>query len=103
MFISQAEKEQIQNTFELLKTQIKNVKEELSEQRDLILHHRSVLTTLINQVEALKNPPLVEKKPRKKHTMSAEGRAKMSRIMKERHAKAKLEKQNANSINTASI
>jgi hypothetical protein len=103
MFISKKEKEQLQNTFELFKTQIKNVKEEISEQRDLILHHRSVFTTLINQIEALKNPPLVGKKPRKKRTMSPEGRAKMSQIMKDRHAKAKLEKQNANSINTTSI
>jgi hypothetical protein len=40
---------------------------------------------------------------KKKHTMTPEGRAKMSQMMKERHAKIKQEKQNATSISTTSI
>jgi outer membrane murein-binding lipoprotein Lpp len=36
---------------------------------------------------------LEDKAPKKKRNMSAEGRAKMSQIMKERHAKIKLEKE----------
>ena len=43
------------------------------------------------------------KKPRKKHIMSPETRARMSQMMKERHAKNKQEKQNATSISTTSV
>jgi len=97
MFISRAEKEQFQNLLELIQKQIASVKNDISNQRDLISHHRTVISTLITQIEAIKNPT----KP--KRTMSPEGRAKMSRIMKERHAKNKLEKQNATSVSTTSI
>ena len=38
----------------------------------------------------------------KKRTMSPEARAKISRMMKERHAKQKMEKQNGNSVSTKS-
>ena len=40
---------------------------------------------------------------KKKRTMSPEGRAKMSKIMKERHAKNKLEKENGNSVSTTGV
>jgi len=40
---------------------------------------------------------------KRKRTMSPEGKAKMSRIMKERHAQKKLEKENATSISTTSV
>jgi len=103
MFIFKNEKEQIQNEIKILKAQIKDLDKGILSVRESIASHRNVISTLLTQVEILKNPPSVEKKPRKKHTMSAEGRAKMSQIMKDRHAKAKLEKQNANSINTTSI
>jgi len=97
MFISRAEKEQFQNLLELIQKQIASVKNDISNQQDLISSHRTVISTLITQLEAIKNPT----KP--KRTMSPEGRAKMSRIMKERHAKNKLEKQNATSVSTTSI
>jgi hypothetical protein len=97
MFISRAEKEQFQNLLELIQKQIASVKNDISNQRDLISHHRTVISTLITQLEAIKTPT----KPTR--TMSPEGRAKMSRIMKERHAKNKLEKQNATSVSPTSI
>jgi hypothetical protein len=97
MFISRAEKEQFQNLLELIQKQIASVKNDILNQQDLISSHRNVISTLITQLEATKNST----KP--KRTMSPEGRAKMSRIMKERHAKNKLEKQNATSVSTTSI
>ena len=97
MFISRAEKEQFQNLLELIQKQIASVKNDISNQRDLISHHRTVISTLITQLEALKTPT------KTKRTMSPEGRAKMSQIMKERHAKNKLEKQNATSVSPTSI
>jgi hypothetical protein len=96
MFISKAEKKQLQNTFELLQTQMKMVKNDISIQRELINNHRELIKKLIVQLE----PP---KKPRKKHTMSPETRARMSQMMKDRHAKNRLEKQNANSVSTTSV
>jgi hypothetical protein len=41
--------------------------------------------------------------PKKKRVMSPEGKAKMSQMMKDRHAKKKLERENATSISTTSI
>ena len=55
---------------------------------------------LSGKMKALEGKATEPKKPRKKHTMTPEGRAKMSQMMKDRHAKNKLEKQNANSIST---
>ena len=40
---------------------------------------------------------------KKKRTMSPEGRAKMSQMMKERHAKKKMEKNNGNSVSTTGV
>jgi hypothetical protein len=42
-------------------------------------------------------------KTKKKRVMSPEARAKMSQMMKDRHAKKKLEKEYATSISTTSI
>jgi hypothetical protein len=96
MFFSKAEKMQIQNTFELLQAQIKMVKNDISMQREFIDNQREIIKKILVQLE----PP---KKPRKKHTMSPEGRAKMSQMMKDRHAKKKLEAQNGNSVGTTSV
>ena len=52
------------------------------------------LIARIKVLEGEKNPP------NRKRTMTPEGKAKMSQMMKDRHAKKKLEEQNANSINT---
>ena len=52
------------------------------------------LIARIKVLEGEKNPP------KRKRTMTPEGKAKMSQMMKDRHAKKKLEEQNANSINT---
>ena len=41
--------------------------------------------------------------PKKKRGMTEEGRAKMSQMMKDRHAKKKLEAQNGNSVSTTSV
>lgn len=41
------------------------------------------------------------KEPKKTRTMSPENRAKLSAMMKARHAKKKLEKQNGNSVSTS--
>lgn len=96
MFISKAEKKQIQNTFDLLQTQIRMVKEDISIQLKFINNQRELIKKVLVQLE----PP---KKPRKKRTMSPESRARMSQMMKDRHAKIKMEKQNANSVSTTSI
>lgn len=45
----------------------------------------------------------LEGNAKKKKGMSPESRAKMSAMMKERHAKKKLEKQNGNSVSTTSV
>lgn len=55
-----------------------------------------LLIARIKVLEADKPPP------KKKRTLSPEGRARMSQMMKDRHAKNKLEKQNATSISTTS-
>jgi len=55
------------------------------------------LIARIKVLEGEKNPP------KRKRTMTPEGKAKMSQMMKDRHAKKKLEKENATSISTTSI
>ena len=52
------------------------------------------LIARIKVLEGEKNPP------KRKRTMTPEGKAKMSQMMKDRHAKKKLEEQNASSIST---
>jgi RNase adaptor protein for sRNA GlmZ degradation len=89
MFISNAEKNQMRESITYLLAETSRVKSEIL-----------FLTAKIKVLEG-KTPEA--KKPRKKHTMSPEVRAKMSQIMKDRHAKKKLEKQNATSISTTSI
>jgi hypothetical protein len=86
MFISSTEKINIQNAIESLRFSLADATTE-------ILYLKA-------KVKALEGKAPETKKPRKKHTMSPEVRAKMSQIMKDRHAKKKLEKQNATSIST---
>jgi hypothetical protein len=52
------------------------------------------LIARIKVLEGEKNPP------KRKRTMTPEGKAKMSQMMKDRHAKKKLERENATSIST---
>jgi hypothetical protein len=89
MFISSKEKINIQNAIESLRFSLADANTE-------ILYLKA-------KVKALEGKAPETKKPRKKHTMSPEVRAKMSQIMKDRHAKKKLEKANATSISTTSI
>jgi len=89
MFISSKEKINIQNAIESLRFSLADANTE-------ILYLKA-------KVKALEGKAPETKKPRKKHTMSPEVRAKMSQIMKARHAKKKLEKENATSISTTSI
>jgi len=91
MFISRSEKDQIN-------TSIKDIVKNLS-------NLNNQLTYLSAKVKVLENvkPEPKPKKPRKKWTMSAEGRAKVSAAVKARHAQKQLEKQNATSISTTSI
>ena len=58
------------------------------------------LKAKIKAFEGGKTPP---KKPRKKSTMTAESRAKISAAVRARHAKKKLERENVTSISTKSI
>jgi hypothetical protein len=91
MFISRNEKEQINDN-------IKDIVKSLS-------NLNTALTYLSAKVKVLENakPEAKPKKPRKKWTMSAEGRAKVSAAVKARHELKKLEKQNATSVSTTSI
>jgi RNase adaptor protein for sRNA GlmZ degradation len=89
MFISNAEKNQMRESITYLLAETSRVKSEIL-----------FLTAKIKVLEGKTTEP---KKPRKKHTMSPEGRARMSQMMKDRHAKNKLEKANATSISTTSI
>ena len=91
MFISRNEKEQIN-------VNIKDIVRSLS-------NLNTALTYLSAKVKVLENakPEPKPKKPRKKWTMSAEGRAKVSAAVKARHEQKKLEKQNATSVSTTSI
>jgi hypothetical protein len=89
MFISKAEKINIQNAIEGLRFSLADANTE-------ILYLKA-------KIKVLEGKTTEPKKPRKKHTMSPEGRARMSQMMKDRHAKNKLEKANATSISTTSI
>ena len=83
MFISRADKDRIEQNIRGLMMSIERLNNEIV-----------YLTARIKLLEGSKQ------EPKKKRTMSPEGRAKMSQIMKERHAKNKLEKENGNSIST---
>lgn len=86
MFISQADKKRIeQSIMDLLAV------------TDRLNNQVFYLSAKIKVLEG------VGKEPKKKRTMSPEGRAKMSKIMKERHAKNKLEKENGNSVSTTGV
>jgi len=89
MFISSKEKVHIQNAIESLRFGLADATTE-------ILYLKA-------KIKVLEGKTTEPKKPRKKHTMSPEGRARMSQMMKDRHAKNKLEKANATSISTTSI
>ena len=86
MFISSNERIQLRNDIEALAKIVNDMTAE-------ILY-------LSAKVKALQGS---KPEPKKKRAMSPEGRAKMSKIMKERHAKNKLEKQNGNSVSTPSV
>ena len=73
MFISKLEKKGIENSIKVLESVVEKLRFEV--------------IYLSAKVKILE-----EDEPKKKRTMSAEGRAKMSQMMKERHAKMKLEK-----------
>ena len=81
MFISNTERNEIKKTIESLSKIIGDMNVELM--------------YLSAKVKVLEGTKQEDKKPRKKHTMSPETRAKMSQMMKERHAKYKLEQQEA--------
>ena len=89
MFISNADKQYL---IDQVKALVKDMSLAASE-----------ITVLKAKIKVLEGKVLEPKKPRKKHTMTPEGRARMSQMMKDRHAKNKLEKQNANSVSTTSI
>jgi hypothetical protein len=89
MFISNTEKVQLRKDLDQMSRLFKDMN------NDMIY-----LIARVKVLEGEKTPP---KKPRKKHTMTPEGRARMSQMMKDRHAKNKLEKANATSISTTSI
>jgi shikimate kinase len=89
MFISNTEKVQLRKDLDQMSRLFKDMN------NDMIY--------LIARVKVLEGAKQEDKKPRKKHTMSPETRAKMSQMMKERHAKYKEEKQNATSVSTTSI
>jgi hypothetical protein len=89
MFISNAEKNQMRESITYLLAETSRLKSEIL-----------FLTAKIKVLEG-KTPEA--KKPRKKSTISAEGRAKIGAAVKAYHAKKKLEKQNATSISTTSI
>jgi len=89
MFISNTERVQL--------------RKDLDQMSKLFNEMNNDMIYLIARVKALEGKTPEPKKPRKKRTMTPEGRAKMSQMMKDRHAKNKLEMQNANSVSTTSI
>ena len=89
MFISTKEKNQIEEAIKGLCVRIEHLSTEML-----------YLSGKIKALEGGKTPP---KKPRKKSIMTAESRAKISAAVRARHAKKKLEKENATSISTTSI
>ena len=86
MFISNSERIQLHKDIEGLKILVKAMDAQI--------------IFLMAKVKVLEGA-WQEKK--KKHTMSAESRAKMSQMMKDRHAKKKMEKENGNSVSTTSV
>jgi hypothetical protein len=86
MFISKKEKTQIEEALKAICMRLEYLSNDF--------------LYLSGKVKALEGKTPETKKPRKKHTMSPEGRARMSQMMKDRHAKNKLEKENATSIST---
>ena len=92
MFISKAEKEHLLSRDKIIASLVKDMSLAASE-----------ITMLKAKIKVLEGKVPEPKKPRKKRTMTPESRAKMSQMMKDRHAKNKLEKQNANSVSTTSI
>jgi hypothetical protein len=89
MFISSTEKINIQNAIE-------NLRFSLADANTEILYLKA-------KIKVLEGKTPEAKKPRKKSTISAEGRARIGAAVKAYHAKKKLEKQNATSISTTSI
>jgi hypothetical protein len=89
MFISNAEKINIQNAIESLRFSLADANTE-------ILYLKA-------KIKVLEGKTPEAKKPRKQSTMSAEGRARIGAAVKAYHAKKKLEKENATSISTTSI
>jgi len=73
MFISKLEKRGIEVSIKVLESAVEKLRFEVI-----------YLTAKVKILE--------EDEPKRKRTMSPEGRAKMSQMMKERHAKMKLEK-----------
>jgi hypothetical protein len=84
MFISNKEKNQIEETLKALCMRIE--------------HLSNDVLYLSGKIKALEGS-----KTKKKRVVSPEARAKMSQMMKDRHAKKKLEKEYATSISTTSI
>ena len=83
MFISNAERIQLRKDLDQMSKLFNDMN------NDMIY-----LIARIKVLEGEKNPP------KRKRTMTPEGKAKMSQMMKDRHAKKKLEEQNASSIST---
>jgi hypothetical protein len=84
MFISKSEKEHLTN--------------DVINLAKLISGLNVSLVQLSLRVDKIEKPTPKVKKSHKKWTMSAEGRANVSAALKARHAKKKLEKQNAASV-----
>jgi hypothetical protein len=89
MFISSTEKINIQNAIESLRFSLADANTE-------ILYLKA-------KIKVLEGKTPEAKKPRKKSTISAEGRARIGAAVKAYHAKKKLEKENVTSISTTSI
>jgi len=83
MFISRAEKQNIEQNILNLVGMVDKLKSEV--------------VYLSAKVKVLEGKG---QEPKKTRTMSPENRAKLSAMMKARHAKKKLEKQNGNSVST---
>jgi hypothetical protein len=81
MFISSKEKNQIHVALNAICLRLEHLSDDI--------------TYISGKIKALEG-----NKTKKKRTMSPEGRAKMSQMMKDRHAKNKLEKEYATSIST---
>ena len=92
MFISKAEKEHLLSRDKIIASLVKDMSLAASE-----------ITMLKAKMRVLEGKVPEPKKPRKKRTMTTESRAQMSQMMKDRHAKIKMEKQNANSVITTCI